>query len=215
MNEITVAVPAKYIAALMLFVEYDPKRPYLNGIYFEIGQYEARLVATDGARLGVVRIVHDMPLEIDGLVSCIAPAGLFDGIKANRRSELPLVVKFTNGETEKTLALIDFAAGTTRTAKPIDHDYPTYRHVLPRELSGEAANYDGRYLAEFEKARIALHGKVSKLKLRIGYNGLAAAIVDLHDPNFVGVLMPWEPKEGAAPITARPAWIDDDLQPLV
>jgi DNA polymerase III subunit beta len=89
----------------------------------------------------------------------------------------------------------------------IDGRSPDWRKVVPREFSGQAAQFNPNYIGDLGKAARILHGK-NALGVGIGYNGNSSALIDLYHEDFVGVLMPMR---GDAPKSA-PSWAFSDLR---
>jgi len=74
----------------------------------------------------------------------------------------------------------------------VDGTFPNYRRVVPQDLTGEAAQYDPIYLADFAKARKELGGDRTTSPI-VRYNGGSPAVVDFAwgtDFQAIGVLMP-------------------------
>lgn len=207
---ITVSVPARYIAALMLFAQKDDvNRRYLESVLFEIGSTEMRLVATDGKRLGLARIVHDAPLDITETVSVIVPRALLEGVKAN----LPLAIVFEFSEAaEDGTREITMTTADRRSLRSLPEKYPNYRQVLPKgAMSGVAAQFDPRYISDLMKARKILTDSKEPF-IYVGYNGDSTTLVNLCDDNFIAVLVPFVLGEKSPkPPTVLPAWANDDL----
>jgi hypothetical protein len=82
--------------------------------------------------------------------------------------------------------------------------YPDYRKMVPKSVTGEAAQFDISLLNRINKAAEALHGKREISCVRIAYNGQAPALIHLADENFTGCIMPLRDQE--VPSEA-PAWV--------
>lgn len=215
MKEVTVVVPARYIAALMLFAPVsDASRSCLEGIQFEVGAGEMRLVATDGARLGVARIPHDEPLELDGPVSAIVPRSLLEGIKASLPVHVVIILGAPADGAEHARHVTVRAAGVDRVGLTIDARFPDWRRVIPRTVTGEAAQFNPIYVGDLAKVRKALDPRGDSARVRLAHNGKGTAWIDFGLPDFMGVLMPVVYGDKVPPLTF-PEWAVDDLDSLV
>lgn len=216
MEKITVVVPARYVAALLLFAPVsDAARSYLESILIEIGSGEMRLVATDGKRLGVARVVHDESLDLETPVHAVAPRGLLEGIKANSPVHVVIVVGPLETASGNARSITVRANGVDRVGQTLDATYPDWRRVIPRTVSGVTAQFNPLQVADLAKVRAALEPKGDRSRVRIAHNGGDAALVSFDSPDFMGVLMPvvYDP-EKTSPV-AFASWIEDDLGSLV
>ncbi|MCI0350569.1 MAG: hypothetical protein L0Z53_14185 [Acidobacteriales bacterium] len=190
-TEVKVTVPAKYICVLKLFcAQKHDVRTHLRGVCLEILGTEARLVATDGYRLGVFRVRNaGLPVATEMLTAAI-PSDLLADIKPKGS------VIITLGEQDKVSIerpiTIEYPGGGIVTGRTIGGSYPNYRRLIPRELSGDAAQFNAEYIADLAKAARILHESknISMCLPTIGYNGKDAALIDLGNEDFVGVIMP-------------------------
>jgi DNA polymerase-3 subunit beta len=202
MEQLKLAVPAEYIGVLKLFIAKNDVRYYLHGIALEIGQTESRLIATDGHRLGVFRLLSDQP-AVATPFTIILPTELVEHIKPNKGE-----VEITIGPEEQGSKLLTLTQnGVAFRGLALDGTFPDWRRVIPREISGVAAQFNLNYIGDLGKATRILRGK-NALGVGIGHNGNSGALIDLADENFVGVLMPMR---GDAPKSV-PAWVFGDLR---
>lgn len=204
MENITVAVPSRYIAAALLFAAKSDLHYYLNGILLEIGAKEMRIVATDGRALFVARVAHDTPLDLTEPVSVIAPRNLFEGIK-NIPLSLEIGPPDENLQRLVSVRLV-IPSGESRVGKSIAGHFPDWRRVIPTSASGETAQFTPSIVAIMAKARKTLGGNPEYL--HIEPNGTGIAWADPGDTDCFVVLMPMK---SGKPLTF-PNWIADDLK---
>lgn len=173
-------IPANYIGALKLFCpKKQDLRECLKGIHLEILGMEARLVATDGYRLGIAR-VQDTGLTLTERMTATIPIDLLSNVKPNGSVTITL-------RQDQTIT-IEYA-GMSTTGKAINKQYPDYRKVVPRNFSGEVAQFNADDLTAFAKAFHILNRKNSR-QPTILHNGNGPALVDLGKKEFIGILMP-------------------------
>lgn len=199
MEDFKVTVPAEYIAVLKLFTATKDIRYYLNGINIEAAGTEARLIATDGHRLGIFRVLHESAFVAKPLTNVIIPNELLVGIKPTKRDVVITIGPREEGSTSRSVTLSQ--NGTSIVGKTIDGRYPDYRRVIPREVSGEAAQFNANYIGDLGKAARILYGSKYTCPT-IGHNGDKGALIDLGKEDFVGVL---NPMRGDFPKSA-PTW---------
>lgn len=216
--EITLTVPAEFIAVLKLFASEKDVRYYLNGIGVEIGATESRLVATDGAMLGCFRIVSEQPEVTAPLTNIIIPNDLLKQIKPKGTVEItlgPLEMK-DNGKGEEVPVShsrpVSIAhAGVSVSGKTIDGVFPEFRRAIPSKVSGQAGQFDPRFTGTLAKAWSILHGGKGPHLVGIGFNGTDGALIDLAYEDFTGVIMPLRSNAITAPV-ASPPWCTDSLR---
>lgn len=194
--------------ALRAMAHLMPAKPdiryYLNGIKVEIGPEEARLVATDGHKLGVLRLdqagtVEGWPANLGGAVEVIVPAAIVKGIKSaggRRASHLGVTLELElDAPGGMRCALRDHQAGTCVAFAPVDGTFPDYRRVMPREAaSGIAAQFNPALLADFEACGVELAGKARALQTIVAHNGpekVAFVTFACEPARFAGLVMPY------------------------
>jgi hypothetical protein len=199
---VTLNVPASYILSLLLLApKVDSKRrTYLQSVYFEIGEDEARAVASDGVTLGVFRLEeggHHDPAR--GLVHAIVPRDAFDFLKASYIG-WTVTLTFTANDTKEHMwhgegdyAVDIQCCGTRVIAETIrDLEYAPYRNMFPSHASGVPAAYDPEILGRFRKIAQFLDKK--NYKNTVGYtlrmNGNGPGVVFIREFEFVGLVMP-------------------------
>lgn len=130
-----VLVPGGVLMALLRFVSRDDTRVGLNGISFEPAGYA---VATDGHALMAARI----------------PA--FEGAAFTRHwNEVSAILQGQPAGKRKRYAF------TIEPGSPMP-DFPTWRRVWPRKLSGKPASFSGELLERVRTARRDTHPDAPK-----------------------------------------------------
>jgi hypothetical protein len=211
--EIKIAVPAEYIAALKLFAAEKDLRSYLNGINLEIGAKESRLVASNGHMLGCFRVESEQPDVTTPLGGIIIPNELLKFIKAKGTVEItigPLETR-ANGEGEEVSLSRPVTltyAGMSVHGKTLNGVFPNWRNTIPAKVTGKPAQFNPVYTGNLAKAYAALHGGKGPLCVGLGFNGDGAALIDLNDANFFGILMPMRLDAPVSP----PDWWADSLR---
>lgn len=215
--EITLTVPAEFIAVLKLFAAEKDVREYLNGIGVEIGATESRLVASNGEMLGCFRVMSEQPEVTAPLTNIVIPNDLLKQIKPKGTVEItlgPLEAKTAgNGEevpVSHSRPVSIAHAGVTLSGMTIDSEAPNYRGVIPLRVSGQPGQFNPRLTGALAKAWAILHGGKSTPCVGIGFNGEDPALIDLNNDNFIGIFMPLRPKVVNAPVSAPP-WCFDRL----
>jgi DNA polymerase-3 subunit beta len=208
--EIKITVPAEYIAVLKLFTADRDMRRALNGINLEIGAKESRLVATNGHMLGCFRIESEQPEVNTPLGDIIIPNELLKLVKAKGTVEItigPLETE-ANGEGVSVSRPVTLThAGMSVHGKTVNGTFPEWRKTIPTRVTGEPAQFNTAYTGDLAKAYIALHGGKGMPFVALGFNGNAAALIDLNDANFFGILMPMRVDAPVSP----PDWWADSL----
>jgi DNA polymerase III subunit beta len=100
----------------------DESRPFLNGLYLLVKKGELRLVATDGHRLALGRMVVEAGAEMSGIVP---------------RKAVQELGRVLSGSEEAALAVRDSqfllrTPGFVLTSKLIEGTFPSYEQVLPK-----------------------------------------------------------------------------------
>ena len=190
------------LRAVLKFAAEDDVRYYLNGVCLEVARDVAFLVATDGHRLGAVMIPT---LTGENLVpgSFIIPSALIKGVrKAGRK--VPTDVEIIIETPDVVDSPVQVTDGEVKlSGKLIDAKYPDWRRISPQSVSGKVAQFNPAYLKSFLEARQELQGKDCPPVISVSHNGDSPALIDIEDPNFVGVLMPCRTR---APLKAAREW---------
>jgi DNA polymerase-3 subunit beta len=194
------SVTADTLKALTLIAAKDDRRYYLNGVCIDVavtGATEAVAVATDGHMLIAV------PLQLDADVTAAAgqyiiPRELIDGLKARKGA-------FATVKLDARSVTIN-AGGANITAPLIDGQYPDWRRVVPRTVTGLASQIDADYLHAMKKAHKLLGGSYSPTVAHNGAetgDGGAARVLLAADA--IGVIMPLRADK---PVLDTPAWLE-------
>ena len=189
------------LAAMKLFMAKQDVRYYLNGLLLEIGSLESRLVATNGCMMAVMRLYCRRPGPTQRV---IIPSEALAGVKPAKLAEVATIT------IDGTADVADLNVETEKwewSGKSIDGHYPDYVRVLPRTVSGELAQFDGKFLYAFQQAaEILSRGKYPV----VGHNGTGAALVSIGGrDDFLGAIMPlrtdWPPTEA-------PTWAGQSIE---
>lgn len=196
---ISITMPAAHLSAVKLFASKQDVRYYLNGVCFEIGRYESQLAATNGHVLAVLRVESDQPSISEPLRVIIPLEGL---AHVKKKGDVTVSVGSPADEYSNAYPVTVEAGGVSWSGLAIDGSYPDWRRLVPRELSGEAAQYNPDYVIQFQTAGWLLHQLGRRAGVAIGHNGLNAAVVDVGIKNFFGIIMPQQ----APDVEKAPAW---------
>ena len=187
------------LLALKVIAPTNDVRYYLNGIALEVFKREARLVATDGARV----LVHRLDQGHEDLaepIKIIIPIALLASIKKKG------VVEIVIGDAEKDTEVRDVTVtqlGVAFSGRTIDGRFPDWRRVIPAgEPSGQPAQFNAEYLGDLAKVYKLLYpGKTPRVT--IAHNGMDTALFDLERDDYFGLIMPMR----LDPPTCAPAWV--------
>lgn len=203
-DQVSINLNALKVAAM--FASNDAVRYYLQGVHVMPRADGLQISATNGHYLTMLLQPYEdgetAPQWPEGGV--IVPLSLLSRVKPDKRVKLA-TISF-NGTT-CTLAHM----GATYSEGAIDGTFPNVRAVIPRDVSGEVAQFNPDYIAQFGKARAFLTGKKDANLATISHNGGSPALVDYVPAGAgfegFGVLMPMRiSSEGRALLTAPPAW---------
>lgn len=191
---------ADTLKALTLIAAKDDSRYYLNGVCIDVavtGATEAVAVATDGHMLIAV------PLQLDPDVTAAAgqyiiPRELIDGLKARKGA-------FATVKLDARSVTIN-VGGANITAPLIDGQFPDWRRVVPRTVTGLASQIDADYLHAMKKAHKLLGGSYSPTVAHNGAEtGDGGAARVLLAAGAIGVIMPLRADK---PVLETPAWLE-------
>jgi DNA polymerase-3 subunit beta len=182
-----VTLNIRALRATLVAVSTEETRYYLNGVNLEFTPDGVTMCATDGHRMIVLRQPYGEHAATGAHASVIVPRDLVAKLKVRHK---------TLDETTLTIGddgrLTFEHAGESFGGSRVDGTFPDYRRVVPQDLTGEAAQYDPIYLADFAKARKELGGDRTTSPI-VRYNGGSPAVVDFaYGTGFqaIGVLMP-------------------------
>lgn len=191
-DAIQTTLPIRPLLALREFAAKKDVRYYLKGIFVDLS--EGVMVATNGHMMGVYRIT--LPVAP---VKFIIPRTLLDRLKP---SPLDVAIAVTRIDERWRVELETDEGSLSDWA--IDGQFPDWRRVMPRSVSGETAQFNVDLLALCQKALKSLYGKGKRPYMAIGHNGMHAALLGFGDADFCGCIMPMR----GDPPSAAPAWID-------
>ncbi len=196
----TFTIQAATVKALLLIAAKQDIRYYLNGVAIDTTMgTRPVLVATDGHRL--------LAAVADYEPHSVAPSGVViigrellaavKPLKASAREFLPLRVTI-EGDA------VTIQGATTATGKLVDGRYPDWRRIIPRKASGERAQFNADYIADFFEVSRLINNKLGGLSPFIRHNGDGSALIDLHTADAFGICMPMRDTEPQA--FNLPAW---------
>lgn len=199
----TLQIPYAFLKACLRIAPKDDVRCYLNGVLVDVREHDARLVVTDGRRIGVF---HLAPAEGDEYprksAQVIIPRKILQGLKAPR-GIVAAVLQYDDENPAAECRIAD------RTFTPIDGKFPDYSRVLPNDKPsdelGAELSFNPAYVKDFaDMRRDAMEGNQFDL-VNIYPNGNGAAAVLLPGvPEFYGALMPMR---GNRPEWELPQWL--------
>lgn len=179
-------IKTNYIKAAQIFVAKDSARYYLEGINIEFFDRHCTLVSTDGHRLFIAHneFVNDerVPEWLIGR-SFILP---IDAVKKSMSGNKTMWTQLTleTNFAAATKIIIDDVS-----ALPIDGKYPYWRNLLLiKDQTGQPAQYNALYLADFAKAAKLLGSKSGYFQIH--HNGVSAAPISFGDEKCAGLIMP-------------------------
>lgn len=179
--------------ALLLFTDKKDVRPQLQGLRVEYTPRTTRVIASDGPRVGIYD--YTPPTANIGTGAVTIPREVLEALKSSvtgTQIMFDCVTNTVGPEHTPTLehywtARASLLLTTFKTYSPESLRYPDFTRCITDTTSGETAQYNGTYLADFDKAAKLLNGGVPYLK----HNGTAAGIVLFpRNKNFLGVIMP-------------------------
>ena len=180
-------IPVKYLNAARQFAATKDTRTQLNGVYVE----HDRIVGCNGPMCGVFRLPEPVPFKV------LLPNTLLDRLK------IPKWTTDVDLSVEDSKITISYAG--TQVAEGVDcPNYPDYRWIIPKSVTGEAAQFDINLLNRINKAAEALHGKSAISRVRLAHNGQGPALIHLADENFTGCIMPLRDQDVPR---ETPAWV--------
>lgn len=209
MENITIPVPADIMRAIRLFAATTDIRHYLNGVCVDVGPCGARLIATDGHMLAIAHVPFD-GADIIVPFQAIIPNESLANVKAKNVNPVTLAMECEKDSTTQRQFTVRGdkvqVSGVT-----IDGSFPNWQRVIPKECSGELAQFNPRYLGIIGKAADILVGTVKSSSGNrfpscpmIHHNGENAAIVNIrHD--FLAVVMPI--RSDRKTILDIPSWV--------
>jgi DNA polymerase-3 subunit beta len=178
----SIKINATDLRAVALFSAKQDCRWYLNGVCVEVLKHQVRLIATNGHIMAVAYQVRDddtIAIHDTQLIIPSAAVAVFAKEKGDLILDVPAGVSTC---TLKNLGGLEFVF------TPVDGKFPDYRRVLPSSFSGQTAQFNGEYIALFDKAAKKIYGR--KFSPSIAHNGDGSAMVRGVNENFIGIIMP-------------------------
>lgn len=182
---VTLTARIDMLEAALICASREEIRYYLNGVYVDPA---GLVVATDGHRLFAGDFTPD---------NSRATLPAFEGWIIPRdalQRALKAAPKRAKDPAARVLEISPERVGDV-VCQPIDGSFPDWRRVIPDEVTpdGKAAQFDGAYLADFDKIAAILTGARGKAFCTLhhnGDNGDNPAPVTFNDAPAIGVLMP-------------------------
>ena len=195
----SVNINLNLVKACALACSKEETRYYLNGVFIQYDGHALVSVATDGHRL--VAFKHDcdqggeLPVKSPGV---IVPLAIINAIKLAKHDTIARLhhvdgLKWT----------IEYN-GQAVTFDAIDGTFPDWRRVVPSKTSGEIAQFNLSYMADFAKIAKLLDKNAPHCS--IAHNGQGPALVSFGSSfEGFGVLMPVKMEE---PMRGAPSWVN-------
>ncbi len=150
-------------------VSSDDLRPAMMGVFFDIGEEESRVVATDGHRL--VRLVRK-DISSSGPISFIVP-----------EKALTLVAKALDDESCEMVVTEDhvsFRSGNTQViTRLINEQYPRYESVIPRENDKTLKINRDQMLATVKRVAVFSSSTTRQIRLELKPDEIVISAEDL------------------------------------
>jgi DNA polymerase III subunit beta len=186
-------IPVRHLLAARLFTADDKDvRYYLRGVLVEASPERLRIVASNGhaAYLGQPEVGQDNPLTES--MSVIVPNDALAMLAKHVNRNLS-VCTLETGDSPRL-----GYAGTWIGFTPIDGKFPDVDRVIPKDYSGEAANFNTDYLIACWKAMKILLDRKDCYAPLIRHNGDRAGLVNL-DHDAFAVVMPMRAEQPELP----------------
>lgn len=203
-------ISRKYLKALEITAAQQDIRDYLISVHFIATKKATYAVSTDGHRMGIVNFTVDNEFLDCEHLELTVPLNAIKAIKhqAKRADDL-IVIEKTGEHWLVNDIILNVASGF----RPIEARFPDVQRVIPKETSGEVAQFNAEYIGDFAKI-----SKVLGLKYPhpvISHNGNAAALVEFEgEPSWFGVVMPARCADASriAPIKAFPPQVTPEAK---
>jgi DNA polymerase III sliding clamp (beta) subunit (PCNA family) len=182
-----VSINLNTLKSVAYAVSKEETRYYLQGVHLEAGKDGFTMVATDGHKLLCAFQTYGEHMPQDHMASFIIPASLIAKLKVKRNAD---------AWAELTVNGLDLSfeyRGETFGGKAIDATFPDWRRVVPKETSGELAQFNPDILATIQAAACVFFDAKDKL-VNVQHNGGEPALVKFgyaDDKRFFGVAMPF------------------------
>jgi len=194
----TLTLDKKDLLAMRYLQSTDEHRHVLHGVHFHIARKATTLVATDGRRLGLLRIEQATALPQDEkAVTFTVDYPLLKFMPTDK------VEVSYNGNG--SVSFRGAKGGARLHCDIIEGNYPTWRQVIPSTPFEKAElNFDYRLLEGFAKLGKMLRPKETAglmVKTHQSNNGAPAPFsIFVHDRRFYGLLMPMREVDPSVPV---------------
>jgi hypothetical protein len=190
-------INVRYLKAAAIVASKEETRYYLKGVAVQANEKGAFLIATDGHRLLAFRqtgaCYGGEPINI------IIPSDIIAGLKVNKHVEIAELTQDSDNKWR-----LEYC-GTSIVFAPIDGTFPDWRRIVPKETTGETAQFDPAYIGDFAKIAKALGCGGHCVK--IAHNGGSPALVTFGDDiDGTGVIMPTRANYGSTIWQFAPEW---------
>lgn len=195
-----VNIKPETLKALLIVAAKSDIRYYLNGILLDVTPIATTLVATDGHRLLAVLVPDDDVTDaVPG--EYIIPRDVIESVKPCKagRNSFPLELTIQGGRFTLT-------GVTTATGALVDGRFPDWRRVMPATATGETAQFNGHYMADFHTVAGLLTDSKTPMAPIVHHNGTGSALVTRLGENALGVIMPVRYDDVDMAHPGLPAW---------
>jgi DNA polymerase-3 subunit beta len=183
----------------------EQTRHYLHGVCLQVGDGSLTYIATNG----LVLLAHRDETKADWTGEIIIPADIIKAIKIGKRDNHVAMLErgdYPRGRIDMDKCTLHYN-GVAVTFSPIDGTFPNWRRVIPSEVDGVTAQFNGELLAKYVKTSKTLYDGTIPT---VHHNGLSAACVTFPDDKTVGAVMPMKHCG-----TKLPGWVQEPLEAVV
>ena len=172
-------IPTAHLKAALLFAAKKDVRYYLNAVLIEWDIDNVSIVATDGHRLFAATHPVNETVEPGSVIVN------YEDVKRALTGYKAETIEFTPNADH----LLQTATLGSVSFLPSDGTYPDWRRVVPAKISGEAAQFDPRYVGDLAKAAKAFG--IKDAQAHIHHNGMDGALVTFGSrEDCYAILMP-------------------------
>lgn len=201
---IAIAAMAKHVAPK------NEVRYYLCGVTLEFTPRGILALATNGHIMTIARLACSGEVEaapVGTAISIPRDIALSLAPKGGKRAWCPpALLSFDLDGGPRTIQ--HGAATVTLPAECAEWRFPDWRRVVPRECSGEIAQFNPAYPVAIQAVADAMnHGSMAPMSIR--HNGAGASCVAFSTVDLYAVIMPMR----GEPVD-RPTWVLDDAPPV-
>ena len=180
-------IEIRALKAIAMAASRDRIRPQLNGVRLQLRDGFVTIVATNGHILMGVRFA-----SFGNPCAVTIPLSVIDKIKINKKA---IIAKVQIIES-KVMITYD---GIVYDCNAIDGEFPAWKTVVPRTISGIPSQLDPKYLSVFASAAKIMGSKHSGIS--VSHNGHDPCVVDWY-PDALGIIMPMHTKK----VPSSPVW---------